>query len=283
MSIAFLSPIETKGTLILLDTYRKDTLNIANWLNPIPRADSSFSFKVTDLEETTSVPSSTELANLMSDAYWGTDYLANVAARYGYGEVRDKIIRSRADTLPSVRRGDFGEAVTVEYLKTVEDYHIPVMKLRYKVGANQTLPGTDCIAFRFSDGRLVKVAFVESKFRTSKDPAVAVEGTKQLQQDADSANSETLVFVARQLREKGDPLAELIEDYIFGRDTELDEFLLMILYERGIWDERILEDLEDESLALEPLHVYVTRITGLRQLTDAAFAALDVEVVEDDQ
>ena len=258
-------------------------MNIIDWLKPIPRADSNFSFEVTDLEETNSVPSPTELADLMSDAYWGADYLANVAAKYGFEEIRDKILRSCAETMPSVRRGDFGEAVTVEYLKTVEGYHIPVMKLRYKIGANQTLPGTDCIAFRFSDGRLVKVAFVESKLRTARDPAVAIEGAKQLQQDADSATSEILAFVARQLREKGDPLAELIEDYIFDRDAELDEFLLMILYEKAIWDERILENLEDESLDLEPLHLYIARITGLRQLTDAAFSKLDVEVVDDDQ
>lgn len=221
----------------------------------------------------------------MSDAYWGTDYLANVAERYGYGEVRDKILRSRAGMVPSVMRGDFGEAVTVEYLKTVEGYYIPVMKLRYKIGTNQTLPGTDCIAFRLSDDRLVKVAFVESKLRTARSPAVAIEGTKQLKQDADSANSEILTFVARQLRETGDPFAELVEDYIFDREAELDEFLLMILYERAIWDERILENLEDENenLAPESLHLYIARIAGLRELTDAAFSKLDVEVVDDDQ
>jgi len=182
-----------------------------------------------------------------------------------------------------VRRGDFGEAVTVEYLKTVEGYHIPVIKLRYKMSANQTLPGTDCIAFRFSDNKLVKVAFVESKFRTAKDLAVAVQGTKQLQQDADSANSETLVFVARQLRKTNNPLTELIEGYIFDREAELDEFLLVILHEGATWDEQILVNLEDENLDLEPLHVYVAKITGLRQLADAAFSELDVEVVEDDQ
>ena len=258
-------------------------MNIIGWLKPIPRAGSDFSFEVTDLEETNSVPSPTELAELMSDAYWGTDYLADVAARYGYREVRDKIIRSRADTLPSVRRGDFGEAVTVEYLKTVEGYQIPVMKLRCKIGANQTLPGTDCVAFRFSEGKLIKIAFVESKFRTSLELAVAVKGTKQLQQDESSTNSEILSFVARQLREKGDSLAELIEDYIFDRDAELDEFLLVILHEKAIWDERILINLEDENLGLKPLQVYVARITGLRQLTDAAFAELDVEVVDDEQ
>ena len=259
-------------------------MNIIDWLKPIPRADSNFSFEVTDLEETDSVPSHTELANLMGDAYWDTDHLANVAAKYGFEEIRDKILRSRAETMPSVRLGDFGEAVTVEYLKTVEGYHIPVMKLRYKVGANQTLPGTDCIAFRFSDGRLVKVAFVESKLRTSLDLSVAVAGTKQLQQDADSAASETLTFVARRMRETGHPLTELVEAYVYGRDTELDEeYLLMILHENATWDERILENLEDESLELEPLHLYIARITGLRQLTDAAFSKLDVEVGDDDQ
>ena len=257
-------------------------MDIVDWLKPIPRAGSNFSFEVTDLEETDSVPSPTELANLMSDAYWDTGYLADVADRYGWGKVRDNFIRPRAGTLPSVGRGDFGEAVTVEYLKAVEDYHIPVMKLRYKMGANQTLPGTDCIAFKFSNNKLVKVAFVESKFRATKDPAVAVQGTKQLQKDADSANSEILAFVARQLRETKNSLTELIEAYIFARDAELDEFLLMILHESAIWDERILENLEDENLGLEPLHVYVARITDLSQLTDAAFSELDVEVVDDD-
>ena len=219
----------------------------------------------------------------MKDAYWGTDYLAGVAKRYGWEEVHDKIFRSRADTRPSVRRGDFGEAVTVEYLKAVEGYHIPVMKLRYKMSANQTLPGTDCIAFGISDDRLVKVAFVESKLRTTRALAVAVEGTKQLQQDADSANPEILTFIAHRLREIGDPFTELIEAYIFDRDPKLDEFLLMILHENAIWDERILENLEDENLDLEPLQVYVAKIAGLRQLADAAFSELDVEVVEDDQ
>ena len=229
------------------------------------------------------MPSPTELADLMRDAYLDTDYLADLADRYGWGKVRDKILRPRADTRPSVRRGDFGEAVTVEYLKAVEGYHIPVIKLRYKMSANQTLPGTDCIAFRFSDNKLVKVAFVESKFRTAKDLAVAVQGTKQLQQDADSANSETLVFVARQLRKTNNPLTELIEGYIFDREAELDEFLLVILHEEVTWDEQILINLEDENLGLEPLQVYVARIIELGQLTDAAFSELDVEVVEDDQ
>lgn len=89
--------------------------------------------------------------------------------------------------------------------------------------------------------------------------------------------------MARQLRKTNNPLTELIEGYIFDREAELDEFLLVILHEGATWDEQILENLEDENLDLEPLHVYVAKIAGLRQLADAAFSELDVEVVEDDQ
>ena len=88
-------------------------MNIVDWLKPILRADFNFLLGVTDLEETDSVPSSNELANLMSDAYWSTYYLANVAARYGDEAVRDRFLSSRVRTRPSVKRGDFSEAVTV--------------------------------------------------------------------------------------------------------------------------------------------------------------------------
>ena len=44
-------------------------MDIVDWLKPTPRASSSFSFEVTDLEETYSVPSAAELADLMTDAY----------------------------------------------------------------------------------------------------------------------------------------------------------------------------------------------------------------------
>lgn len=258
-------------------------MDIVDWLKPIPRASSSFSFEVTDLEETYSVPSAAELADLMTDAYWGTDYLAKVAKRYGYEAVRDRFLSSRASTRPIVKRGDFGEAVTAEYLTNVEGYCIPVMKLRYKITANQTLPGTDCLALKISGDTLEEVAFVESKLRSLLDVSVAVKGTKQLQQDADNANPEILTFVARQLRQKNDPLTDLFESYLFSRDVDLDTYLLMILHESTTWDERILKNLEDESLDLEPLHVYVAKITGLIQLTDTAFSNLNVEVVEDDQ
>ena len=258
-------------------------MSVADWLSPSPRATSDFSFEVTDLEETSKVPSSAELVDLLTESYWGEDYLADLAARYGFSEVRDKFLKARVGTLLSVKRGDFGEAVTVDYLKDAEGYLVPVHKLRYKIGANQTLPGTDCVALKLVNDVLVEVLFVESKLRTSPDPSVAVTGTRQLKQDADNDNPVILTFIARRLRETDDPLTELFESYLFQRSTTLDKYLLMLLHQADSWDELILENLKDEEIELEPLHVYVAKIANLKELSDRAFSVMGAEVDEDDE
>jgi hypothetical protein len=133
----------------------------------------------------------------MREAYWGTDYLSDLASRYGWEAVGQRFLQVRAGTQMRVRRGDFGEAVVVQYLKVVELYHIPVVKLRFKMAANQTLPGTDCVAFKLGNARLVEVCYVESKVRASLELSVAGAGAGQLKQDADTAMPEILTFVAR--------------------------------------------------------------------------------------
>ena len=228
------------------------------------------------------MPSPSELGELLKESYWGNNYLANLADHYGLEAVRERFLKSHADARPNVRRGDFGEAVTAEYLKTVENYRIPVTKLRYKIIGNQTLPGTDCVGLKLSGGKLVEVAYVESKFRASPDTSIAVAGAKQLQQDANSKTPEILTFIARLLRTANDPLADLVEGYIFERDVGLDKCLLVILYEKAIWSEKILINLQDANLELDPLHVYVARIANLEQLSDATFSGIGVEVMEDD-
>ena len=257
-------------------------MSVADWLNPSPRETTDFSFEVTDLEETSEAPSPAELADLLVESYWGRDELADLADRYGFREVQDRILRERAQANPAVKRGDFGEAVTVEYLKTVDGYLVPVPKLRYKIGANQTLPGTDCVALKLSDDILTEVLFVESKFRTTRDLSVAVSGTQQLKQDAESEHAETLVFMTRRMRDTNDPLTGLLESYLFERNTTLDKYLLMLLHQADSWDERILVNLEDEEIELEPLHVYVAKIANLKELSDRAFSEMGAEVIEDD-
>ena len=257
-------------------------MSTVDWLKPFRREASEFSFEVTDLQETSEVPSAAELADLLNDSFWGNDYLASLASRYGQEEVKERFIRARVGKQLSVKRGDFGEAVTVDYLRRAEGYHIPIQKLRYKISAEQTFPATDCIALRLANDALEEVLFVESKLRTFRDLSVAVAGTRQLKQDADSENPVILTFVARRLRDTNDPLATLFESYLFERTETLDSYLLMLLFQADRWDERILENLEDEDIDLEPLHVYVAKIANLKELSDGAFSVMGAEVIEDD-
>ena len=258
-------------------------MNVVEWLYPVPRTNSTYSFEVTDLkEETSKRPSSAELAELLRESYWKQDFLANLADKYGFEAVRDKFLQAHDKTWLSVRRGDFGEALSVEYLRKVEGYLVPVMKLRYKIVSNQTLPGTDCVAVKLSEEEIIEVAFVETKLRTSLDTSVAVGGAKQLKRDADSTLPEILTFIAQRLHETNDPLASRFESYIFDRNIELDTYLLIIFHESAEWRERILINLEDEAVELEPLHVYVAKIDDLKQMSDTAFATLNAEVIEDD-
>ena len=257
-------------------------MNVAGWLLPSQRTGIGFSFEVTDIQETSAVPQAAELAELLNDSYWGTEYLQGLASRYGFSEVRQRFLAARSGPNVPVRRGDFGEAVTVAYLKEVEGYAVPVAKLRFKIGANQTLPGTDCVALKLSGNSLSEVAFVESKLRTSLDLSVAVAGCNQLNKDAESDVPEILTFIARQLRNADHPLTDLVEGYVFERNTDLDKYLLVVLHEKATWDERVLENLEDEDLSLEPLHVYVAQVSDLRTLSDGAFTAMGAEAIEDD-
>ena len=256
---------------------------IEQWLEPQARVTNTYPFEVTDVKETRSVPSVSDLVELMREAYWGNDYLASVAARYGQEEVRQVFLTDRTSTRAPVRRGDFGEVVTTEFLKGVEGYHIPVVKLRYKIRANQTLPGTDCIALKFDGEELIEVAFVESKFRSSRDSNVGVEGATQLKQDSESETPEILPFIARILRDRDDPVTEQVENYMFGRAVGIENYILAIIHERTLWSENVLVNLKDAEVALEPLHVYIVRIVELRDLADATFSELDLEVIADDQ
>ena len=256
-------------------------MDISDWLKPVPRPSNEFSFSVTDLEETSSVPAPKDLAEVLRDSYFEKEFLIEVAERYGFEKVQDKLLKARAGTISTVKKGDFGEAITAEYLTRVECFQIPVMKLRYKISANQTLPGTDCLALKVSGGKLVEVGYVESKYRASVDLSVAIDGVKQLAKDAAKDVPEILVFVASQLRESNNALYALFETYLFDRNSDLDAYILMILHESTKWNELVLVNLEDEQLELEPLQVYVAKISDLNRLADDTFSALGAGEIED--
>ena len=251
-------------------------MSVAKWLIPTERQGLPFQFEVIDLEESTDVPSQQALAGLLRDSFWGARYLAGLADRFGWSRVQDRLLSSSVAANNPIARGDFGEAVSVEYLKRVEDYLIPVPKLRYKWTAGQSLPGTDCVAFQIVDGQIVEVAFMECKYRSIRDLAVAVDAAKQLKNGAGESNAELLAFISRRLRAESHPLTELVEAYIFGDSEGQGANIIALIVERSRWDERILTNLQDECIELNPLRVYAAKITGLNDLCESAYSSLQM-------
>lgn len=119
---------------------------VSDWLRPVPRS-ASYAFDVVDLEEISSAPMPAAFADLLRDAYFGKDYLATLADRYGFATVKSRL-ESRIPVQEPTQRGDFGEAVTVEILEALEGFHVPVNKLRYKIASNRFF--RDRIAWRSS-------------------------------------------------------------------------------------------------------------------------------------
>ncbi len=250
-------------------------MNVANWLTANERTNSPYRFSVFDLEESQQVPSRQDLAGLLRESYWGNDYLASVASKFGWGPIEERLSSWHPTGTEAIARGDFGESVFSEFLRQAEGYEIPLSKLRYKFTAGQSLPGPDCVAFKHSDAQILDVAFLESKYRSVKDLSVAIDAAKQLSKGADGSNAGALVFIARILREQGHPLSNSIETYVFGETEDQSTHMIGLLIESGMWDEQILANLEeDEGIELDPLRVYVARVNNLNRLCECAFQGI---------
>lgn len=189
-------------------------------------------------------------------------------------ESKKTLLQKKVPTLPNMKRGDFGEALMATLLSYFHEYQIPVPKLRFKIGGNQTLPATDFLALKIDkNNSIFEVCFVESKFRGSLDKYAAVTGYNQLQNDYSVRLPNILTFVAERLYERKDALYESFRSYMRNRkDTiDMDTFHLGLCWERDSWDESVLEKLEENGVNLDILTVSVVCIGGIRNLTDEIF------------
>ena len=258
------------------------------WLNSNERIPCPYSqFKVTDVEQVSDLSPDTRshLISLLSTERFDPELLKTMAQYLGRHQTKELIVKEQMPTNINTKRGDFGETLFNAILEQFHGYRIPVRKLRFKITANQTLPGTDSLAFRIDDtGLITEVCFVESKLRTSQDNMAAVNGYKQLQNNYESELPAILKFVAARLYDQKDSLFEAFMSYLGDRnDTRVkDKFRLSLCWEHLEWNETVLENLQDNGVALPELTLHVIRINNLRQITDELFAELGATVVSDE-
>ena len=208
------------------------------------------------------------------------------ASKYlGISKVKS-LIGSKIPVSANIKKGDFGEMLINSILEQFHDYKIPIRKLRYTIGSDESPHGIDSLAFKANrDGDISEVCYVESKFRASRDTSAAIDAYKQLKSDYDSKLPAILPFILNRLYELNNPLRVPFLLYMRDRnDTrEIDTFRISLCFENDIWDEKTLENLEEYGSIIPNLDVHVIRIDGVSSIVEMTFSKLGLtEVLDED-
>jgi len=253
------------------------------WLQASLRSASDLPFTVTDLVEHGSPDTETvgHLGHLVLKAKSDPKLLHRLASVLGWPDAAARLHPAKR---PGVRRGDFGEALVCELLEVFDGYVVPVRKLRYQADPEQTLHGTDIVAFHMAeDGGIGELHFVECKLSTIRNLTRGVEAHRQLAEDRDQGYADTLAFIAERLWETDQDLFEAFLAYLADRDRkERGTYGIALVWDRDVWDDETVIRISEIDGLLEPLHVRVLQAGKLRALVEAAYGAIELDVIDDD-
>ena len=256
------------------------------WLTPARRGESDFAHFVA-IDVTEVGPPSDDvrehLRELIVASAIDLAFLEDVTRRLGWANA-EAMVQQRLPANATARRGRFGEVVGVSMLEQFEGYVVPIDKAHFAITGGQSQPSTDAVLLQVADDAITEVCFVESKLRTRTDNFAGVEGARQLKTDYAKDVPDMLTFTAWRLFDGGDPLYELLMDYMASRSDQSDQdsFALLLVYDADAWSEQCLHNLEDDAPDTSPLRVHAVRVAALRDLVDDVFHASGLSVVDDE-
>ncbi|GHV32387.1 hypothetical protein FACS18949_03140 [Clostridia bacterium] len=94
----------------------------------------------------------------------------------------------------SMRKGNFAEVVTAEYLEAATSANLPVYRLRYNPNVNQSMKGDDVLLFDL-DSDPVRIIVGEAKFRGTPSKSAVAEMVDGLQRSHSGGLPASLPFV----------------------------------------------------------------------------------------
>jgi hypothetical protein len=196
--------------------------------------------------------------------------LSAVFEDLGVPAVAEHLKKNKFPADVSVRRGEFGEALTGALLRRVERWCVPILKLRYKQRPDQPVQGADVLAFRLRATPPI-VAVPEVKTRTSKQLNLGVEANDSLNMVLERL-SQSIAFVVARLNERNSALTPHVAKLLGEADFEVQRQVVFV-HEHGPWDDRILDRLAVATA--DPTRVTVIRLEGLAALVDDAYGAAE--------
>ena len=146
----------------------------------------------------------------------------------------------------AVRRGDFGEMLAAEAAVAYDGSIVPVRKLRYQIDPNQTLPGSDVVAFVIDDDyAVINLNFIEAKYRNHPSSGLAVEAYQQIIDDRAQGYPTTLNFIAHRLSEIDPILFASFLRFLEVRQIVETFATVSLSFDAAHWKEATADQLDD--------------------------------------
>ena len=181
----------------------------------------------------------------------------------------------------SVRKGDFGEVLVTEAAEAFDGAVVPVRKLRYQIDPNQTLPGSDVVAFVLNDrGEIDTLDFIESKYRASPPLNVAVDAHDQIAADRLNGYGTTLSFIANRLNEQASHLYGPFMRFLEDRGVQDTMTTVGLSFDETRWDEAVATRLDELPNLLRRLRLRLFFLRKADELIDAVYARVLRQVAE---
>lgn len=125
-----------------------------------------------------------------------------IVAELGYEQAAQEFDKRPHDD--KTRKGNFGEILASEYLRQVEDYDLPVYRLRWNTNPDTSMRGEDVLAFKLGnpDGIGREICVTEAKVLSRYDKRAVESAHKQLR-SGHRPRPNSIPFVYSVLRLKG--------------------------------------------------------------------------------
>lgn len=130
------------------------------------------------------------------------DEYKDIVAELGYEQAAQEFDKRPHDD--KTRKCNFGEILASEYLRQVEDYDLPVYRLRWNTNPDTSMRGEDVLAFKLGnpDGTGREICVTEAKVLSRYDKRAVKAAHKQLR-SGHRPRPNSIPFVYSVLRLKG--------------------------------------------------------------------------------
>lgn len=246
---------------------------IKNWLITNPMDNSSYCFPFEIIQDNNTITKSESLVNFIAreflKALYNLDFLKAIAHEAGLHKLANYLSSYFNNQPRFTRMANFGEVITCLIQREVKGYTIPIHKLRFREKDEISMRiKTDVLALKESNEGTI-ICFISTKTRTSmKDKSVGVKAYKDLEDISSVQIPDIIDFTSRMLFEIGNyEMASKLRGILLAKVKTIRENLIMLIFDDSIWNNEILQKIEDNEPSIE-FNTTIVRINGLIELFD---------------